>query len=186
MMTKIYLTFGIYLWLSFLIVSVPSMQETKVQKYMITHESIYDRDIKKNEFKKYTGRWPPENTQIEGVAESILEVYYNKIVIKEYYHHAYCGEQTQIFRFTPVNIDTKLAISSAKYTLDGVYGNCEDEHEIHYGIATIKSDDLSLKDLLSGNIKAGTIITFWKFIPSKKEGEKMAIKIKKWRILKQK
>ena len=47
MMTKIYLTFGIYLWLSFLIVRVPSMQKTKVQKYIITHDGIYDWDIKK-------------------------------------------------------------------------------------------------------------------------------------------
>lgn len=167
--------------LSFLLMNFffPQKVKREFKTYVITHESAFDWDAKNKAFEKYTGWWPPENTQIKGVEESVLEVSSDKIELKKYYHHAYCSELRQTFVIKPANKISKLLELSAVYTEDGVYSDCDGIHEVFLGSATIKSNDISFEDLMKGNAKEGSIITIWYFIPSKKEGIKMAIKIKK-------
>ncbi len=98
------------------------------KRYVITHEHIFDWDVKSKTFEKYTGCWPPEKTQIKGVEESILEVSPNKLEIKKYYHHTYCSELTQTFVLKAANKASKPLELSAAYTENGVYENCDGVH----------------------------------------------------------
>lgn len=150
--------------------------------YQITHQNTFDWNPKTKTFKKYTGWWPPENTQIKGVEERILEVTPTSLKIKEYYHHTYCSERIRTFTFSSVVEQGKLHIKTSDFKERGVYQDCDSEPEILSGTAKIASEYVSFDDLLAGKVKDGIMITFWYYIPSKEEGIKMAIKIKKYQI----
>lgn len=163
--------------LTFLLVNFcfPFEDKKESKTYIITHENTFDWNSKTKTFSNYTGWWPPEKTQMKGVEESILMVSEKSLEIRKYYHHAYCSELVQTFTIKRHSTQSKL---SAEYIENGVYGNCDGEHEIYNGTATIKFNEVSFQDLLNGKVQNGSIITFLYYIPFKKEGVKMAIKIK--------